>query len=146
LNAPRPGGRWGDSASFFGGFRIPVFVSGAVDARISEALASERGAEAAARETRHEQDRQIAAARAALTAANSRVAAFTEAEEAAARARQIQQARYEEGAARLSDLLDARAVELSARLGVAAARSELTISEARLRLAVGLPPEGEEKR
>ncbi|HEY6928642.1 MAG TPA: TolC family protein [Thermoanaerobaculia bacterium] len=144
LNAPRPGSRWGDSASFFGGFHVPIFASGAVDARISEALASERGAEAAAREAKQEQDRQIAAARAAMTAASSRVAAFGEAEKAAARARQIQQARYEEGAARLSDLLDARAAELSARLGAAAARSELTISEARLRLALGLPPEGEE--
>jgi outer membrane protein TolC len=146
LNAPRPGGRWGDSATVFGGIRIPVFASGAIDARIAEAQASARGAEAAARETRQEAERESATARAALVAAAARLTAFTEAERAAVRAREIQQARYEEGIARLSDLLESRGAELSARLGVAAARSELAVAEARLRLALGLPPEGEENR
>ncbi len=146
LNAPRPGGRWGDSATFFGGVRIPLFASGAINARIAEAGATARGAEAAARETRQEAERQSASARAALSASASRLSAFTEAERAAARAREIQQARYEEGVARLSDLLETRGAELSARLGAAAARSELAVAEARLRLALGLPPEGEEDR
>jgi outer membrane protein TolC len=146
LNAPRPGGRWGDSATVFGGVRILVFASGAIDARIAEARASARGAEAAARETRQEAERQSVSARAALTAAVARLSAFTEAERAAARAREIQQARYEEGVSRFSDLLETRGAEVSARLGAAAARSELAVAEARLRLALGLPPEGEESR
>jgi outer membrane protein TolC len=79
-------------------------------------------------------------------AAEARLSAFGQAETAAKTAREIQQARYEEGAARLSDVLEARSAELSARLGAAAARSERAVAEARLRLSLGLPPEGEERR
>jgi outer membrane protein TolC len=72
------------------------------------------------------------------------VAAFAEGEAAARKAREILQARYEEGVGRLVDLLEARAAELKARLGGAAARSERFSAGANLRLALGLPPEGEE--
>jgi outer membrane protein TolC len=144
LHAPTPGGRWGDFATAFAGFRIPLFASGGIDARVAEARASSRAAEAAAREARQEGDRQVVSARAALEAARAREEAFAEAERAASRAREIQQARYEEGIARLSDLLEARAAELRARIGVASARSERVVAEASLRLALGLSPVEEE--
>jgi outer membrane protein len=146
LHAPRLGARWGDSASVFGAVRVPLFASGAVDARVAEASAAARSAQAGASEARRAAEREAASARAALHAAQSRLLAFGEAEAAARQAREIQQARYEEGAARLSDLLEARAAEVSARLGAAASRSERAVAAARLRLAVGLPPEGEETR
>ena len=144
-HAPRPGEHWGDSASISGGVRIPVFASGAIDARVAEAQASARSAGALALETRRSAEREIVSARAALKAADARRSALEEAERAARKARQIEEARYEEGAARLADLLDARTAELNARLGIAAATSERFVAEASLRLALGLPPEGEEK-
>ncbi len=144
LHAPTPGGRWGDSATAFAGFRIPLFASGGIDARVAEAGAAARAAEAAAREARQEGNRQVVSARAALAAARAREGAFAEAERAASRAREIQQARYEEGIAKLSDLLEARAAELRARMGAVSARSERLVAEASLRVALGLPPVGEE--
>lgn len=146
LHAPRPGGMWGDAASVFAGVRVPLFASGAIDARVAVARASARAAEASAKAAERDAQTQSTTARATLAAAQARLTAFREAETAAESAREIQQARYEEGAARLSDLLEARGAELSARLGAAAARSERTVAEARLRLSLGLPPEGEEKR
>lgn len=144
LHAPSPGGRWGDSASVFGGFRMPLFASGGVASRIAEARASALSADAAALQARRQADREIASARAALDAARAREAAFAEAEAAAGQAREIQQARYEEGVARLADLLEARAAELHARLGALSARSERAVAHANLRLALGLPPVEEE--
>jgi outer membrane protein TolC len=146
LHAPEPGGRWGDSGSVFAGVRVPLFASGGIDARVAEARARARAAEADAQATRRDAEKDTATARAALVAAAARLEAFTESEAAARRAREIQQARYEEGVARLSDLLEARTAELHARLGATSARSERTVSEARLRLALGLPPEGEERK
>lgn len=146
VHAPRPADRWGDSASFFGGFRVPLFSSGAVNSRIAEARAAALSAEALVRETERAAEKEIAGARAALEASQARLAAFAEAEISARRAREIQQARYEEGAARFTDLLEARAAELRARLGVAGAKSERLAAESNLRLALGLPPEGEENR
>jgi outer membrane protein TolC len=146
LHAPRPGGRWGDAASVFAGVRVPLFASGAIDARVAEALASARSAEADALFSRRDAERETTAARAAVVAAQARLDAFREAEDAATVAREIQEARYEEGAARLSDLLEARAAELSARLGEVSARSERTVADARLRLALGLSPESETER
>jgi outer membrane protein TolC len=84
-------------------------------------------------------------ARADLAAALAQSAAFREAENAASEARRIRQARYDEGAARLTDLLDARAAELRARLGASAATAQAVIAHANLRLALGLPPEGDER-
>ena len=144
-HAPRPGARWGDAASVFGGVRAPVFAFGGVQARVAEASAAARAAAMSEIETRRFAETQNAEARAALEAADSRVAAFARAGTAARRAREIQQARYEEGAARLSDLIEVRGAELAARLGEAAAVSERAIAEARLRFALGLPPEGEER-
>jgi outer membrane protein TolC len=143
LHAPTPGGRWGDSAAAFAGIRIPLFASGGIDARVAEARAAARVAQAAASEARQEGDRQVVSARAVLAAARAREAAFAEAERAAGRAREIQQARYEEGVARLSDLLEARAAELRARIGAVSARSDRLVAEASLRVALGLPPIGE---
>ncbi len=144
LHAPTPGGRWGDSATAFAGFRLPLFTSGGTNARIAEARAAALEADAAARGARVEGDRQVTAARAALSAAEAREAAFREAETAAGKAREIQQARYEEGVARLADLLEARAAELRARLGVLGTSAERVVAAASLRLALGLPPVGEE--
>ena len=145
LHAPTPGGRWGDSATAFAGFRLPVFASGGIDARIAEARAAAIAAEALARGARAEGDRQIAASRAALAASEARETAFLEAQSAAGQAREIQQARYEEGIARFADLLEARAAELRAGLGVLGARTERVVAAASLRLALGLTPVGEEK-
>jgi outer membrane protein len=142
VHARRPGERWGDSASVFGGFRVPIFASGAFDSRIVEMRAGVLSAEASALETRRRAEKEVLSARAALAATEARGEAFREAEAAARAAREIQQARYEEGAARLADLIEARAAELRARLGVSAARSDRTVAEAYLRLALGLPPEG----
>lgn len=144
FHAPRPADRWGDSASIFGGFRIPLFASGAIGSRVAQARAAALSAEATATASRREAEKEIASARAALTASEARLAAFSEAEAAAGQAREIQQARYDEGEARLADLLEARAAELRARLGASGARSERLAAEATLRLALGLPPEGEE--
>ncbi len=144
LHAPRPGNRWGDSASVSGGLRIPIFASGAIDSRVSEARAAALSAEARAREARLAAEKEIISARSALEASRARLTAFAEAEAAARRARDIQQARYEEGAGRLSDLLEARDAQVRAQLGVSAAKSERLAAEAKLRLALGLPPEGEE--
>ena len=144
VHAPRPAERWGDSASIFGGFRIPVFASGAIDSRVAESRAAALSAESSATMARRAAQKEIASARAALSAAEARLAAFSEGEAAARQAREIQQARYDEGAARLADLLEARAAELRARLGVTGAKSERLAAEATLRLALGLPPEGEE--
>lgn len=142
VHAERPGARWGDSASVFGGLRIPIFASGGIRSRILQARAGVVSAEASAREVRRTAEKEVVSARAALAAAEARRAAFGEAETAARTARQIQEARYREGASRLSDVIEARAAELRARLGASAADSERTIAEANLRLALGLPPEG----
>jgi outer membrane protein TolC len=142
-HAEKPGARWGDSVSVFGGFRIPIFASGGIASRVAEARAGVASAEASALEIRRAAEKDVLSARAGLSAADARLAAFGEAESAARTAREIQEARYEEGAARLADLIEARAAELRARLGAAAASSERTVAEARLRLALGLPPEGE---
>lgn len=144
-HAPRPGARWGDAASVFGGVRAPVFTFGGVRARMAEASAAARAAESSEVETRRMAETQHVEARAALEAADSRVSAFARAAAAAGRAREIQQVRYEEGAARLSDLIEVRGAELAARLGQAAAVSERAVAEARLRFALGLPPEGDER-
>jgi outer membrane protein TolC len=143
-HAPRPADRWGDSASIFGGFRIPLFTSGAIDSRVAQSRSAARSAEASAEAARRVAQKEIATARAALAASEARLAAFSEAEAAARQAREIQQARYDEGEARLADLLEARAAELRARLGASGAKSERVAAEATLRLALGLPPEGEE--
>ena len=143
-HAPRPGDHWGDSAAVSGGFRVPLFSSGAIRSRLAEARAARLSAEASAVEIRRASEKQIASARAALDAADARFAAFTEAETSARRAREIYQARYGEGVARLSDLLEARSAEVRARLGVSAAKSERLTAQANLRLALGLPPEGGE--
>jgi len=143
-HAPRPGDHWGDSASVFGGFRVPLFTSGAIDSKVAEARAASLSAQTLALETHRAAEKETASARAALVASEARLAAFGEAEASARRAREIQQARYEEGAARLSDLLEARDAELRARLGAAGARSDRLTAETNLRLALGLPPEGEE--
>lgn len=143
LHAERPGARWGNSASVFGGLRTPIFASGGIHSRIAETRAGVISAEASAREIRRAAEKEVLSARAALAAAEARRAAFGEAEAAARTAREIQEARYQEGASRLADLIEARAAELRARLGVSAANSERTIAEAHLRLALGLPPEGE---
>jgi outer membrane protein TolC len=145
LHASKPADRWGDSASIFGGFRIPLFASGAIDSRVAESRAVALSAEASASSSRRAAQKEIVSARAELSASEARLAAFSEAETAARQAREIQQARYDEGAARLADLLEARAAELRARLGVSGSKAERVAAEAKLRLALGLPPEGEEK-
>ncbi|HEY6101576.1 MAG TPA: TolC family protein, partial [Anaeromyxobacter sp.] len=145
-HAPRPSARWGDSSSALAAVRLPLFASGAVDARIAEARAARQVAESSERETLALAETEAVSARASLAAAESRLAAFSEAESAARTAREIQDARYREGAASLGDLLEARAAELRARLGVANARADRAVAEAQLRLAVGLPPEGEGSR
>ena len=142
LHAPTIDGRYGDSATVFGGFRVPIFASGAISARVAAARAQARAAEAAAAERRRTAESEVAAARAHARAAEARIGAFAEAETAARRARDIQQARYEEGAARLSDLLEARSAELAARVGAVAAAADRVLAEANLRMALGLPPEG----
>jgi outer membrane protein TolC len=146
LHAPTPGGRYGDSATFFGGFRIPVFTSGAIRAQVAEARARARIAEATLTERRRTAQSEVVSAQSRAEAAVERLAAFDEAHSAARRAREIQQARYEEGAARLSDLLDARSAELSARMGAVRAAADRVLAEANLRMAMGLPPEGEGAR
>jgi outer membrane protein TolC len=146
LHAPTIGGRYGDSGTVFGGFRIPIFTSGAISASVAEARAQARAAEATVSERRRAAKSEIATARARNEAATARWNAFGDAVFAARRAREIQQARYEEGAARLSDLLDARAAELRARVGAAGAAAERVLAEANLRMAMGLRPEGEGSR
>jgi len=146
LHAPTPGGRYGDSATVFGGFRIPIFASGAMAARVAEARAQARAAEATLTERRRTAQSEVASTRARVVAAAARLAAFGQAQSAARRAREIQQARYEEGAARLSDLLEARAAELRARMGGVGAAADRVLAEANLRMALGLPPEGEGAR
>ncbi len=144
LHAPTPGGRYGTSATVFAGFRVPIFASGGIDARVAEARAAARSAEAAARGERRSAASEVTRARAELVAAAARQRAFEEAEAAARQAREIQQARYAEGVAKLSDLLEARAAELRAQMGAAAAGADGIIASANLRLALGLPPEGDE--
>lgn len=146
LHAPTPGGRYGDSATVFGGFRIPVFTSGALSAQVAEARAQARIAEAALIERRRTAQSEVVTARARAGAAEARLAAFDEAQSAARRAREIQQARYEEGAARLSDLLETRSAELRARMGAVEAAADRVLAEANLRMALGLAPEGERAR
>ncbi len=146
LHSPTPGGRYGDSATVFGGFRIPVFTSGAIKAQVAEARAQARIAEATLTERRRTAQSEVVSARARSEAAVQRLAAFDEAHSAARRAREIQEARYEEGAARLSDLLDARSAELSARMGAVGAAADRVLAEANLRMALGLAPEGEGAR
>ena len=143
LHAPTLGGRYGNSGTVFGGFRVPIFASGGIDARVAEARAVALSAEAAAREARRAAESETARARAEVIAAAARQEAFAEGEAAARQAREIQQARYEEGAARLADLLEARAAELRARIGAAGAAADRVVAEANLRLALGLPPEGD---
>jgi cobalt-zinc-cadmium efflux system outer membrane protein len=141
LHSPTPAGTYGDSATVFGGFHIPIFASGGIDARVAEARAAALSAEASAREQRRTAQGEVARARSAWDAAVARHEAFSEAESAARQAREIQQARYEEGAASLADLLEARAAELRARVGSAAAAADRVVALANLRLALGLPPE-----
>lgn len=146
LHAPTLGGRYGDSGTVFGGFRIPIFASGAISARVAEARAQARAAEAALSERRRSAQGEVVSAKARADAAVARLSAFEEAESAARQAREIQQARYEEGAARLSDLLETRAAELRARMGGVGAAADRVLAEANLRMALGLPPEGEAAR
>ena len=146
LHAPTIGGRYGDSGTVFGGFRIPIFASGAISARVAEARAQARAAEATLSERRRSAQSEVVTARARSDAATARWKAFEDAVSAARQAREIQQARYEEGAARLSDLLDARAAELRARVGAVGAAADRVLAEANLRMAMGLRPEGEGSR
>jgi outer membrane protein TolC len=143
-HAPTPGGRYGNSGTVYAGVRVPIFASGAVDARVAEARAQARAAEAAAHEAGRAAQSEVSKARADSSAAAARRLAFAEAEAAAHQAREIQQARYAEGAARLTDLLEARAAELRARIGASAAAADAVVAEANLRLALGLPPEGDQ--
>ena len=113
---------------------------------MAEARAQARAAEAALSERRRSAQSEVVSAKARADAAVARLSAFEEAESAARRAREIQQARYEEGAARLSDLLEARAAELRARMGGVGAAADRVLAEANLRMALGLPPEGEGAR
>jgi outer membrane protein TolC len=140
LHAPTPGGRYGESGTVFGGFRVPIFASGAVAARVAEAQAQARAAEATLSERRRTAQSEVVSARVQAESAVARLAAFEEAESAARRAREIQQARYEEGAASLSDLLETRAAELRARQGAVGAAADRVLAEANLRMALGLPP------
>jgi len=144
VHAPTPGGKYGNSATVFSGVRVPLFASGGIDARVAEARAAALWAQAAAREASRAAQSEIVRARADLIAAAARLEAFEQAQAAAREARQIQQARYEEGAARLADLLEARAAELRARMGAVTAAADRVVAEANLRLALGLPPEGDE--
>ncbi len=146
LHAPTIDGRYGDSATVFGGFRIPIFTSGAISSRVAEARAQQRAAEAGLVERRLAAQSEVVSARARAEAAAARLAAYGEAEAAARRAREIQEARYEEGAARLSDLLEARAAELRARMGAVGAAADRILADANLRMALGLAPEGEGAR
>jgi outer membrane protein TolC len=146
LHAPTIGGRYGDSGTVFGGFRIPIFTSGAISARVAEARAQARAAEAVLSERRRSARSELLTAKARNDAATARWKAFEAALSAARQAREIQQARYEEGAARLSDLLDARAAELRARVGAVGAAADRVLAEANLRMAMGLRPEGEGPR
>jgi outer membrane protein TolC len=142
-HAPTPGGRYGTAATVFAGVRVPLFASGAIDARVAEARACARAAGAAAMEADRAAQSDVIRARANAVAATARRQAFMEAEVAARQAREIQQARYAEGAARLADLLEARAAELHARMGAAGAWADAVVADANLRLALGLPPEGD---
>lgn len=142
-HAPRPSGRWGDSSSALAAVRVPLFASGAVDARVAEARAARQAAEASERQTLSLAETEAATARALLSASEARLSSFAEAEAAARTAREIQEVRYQEGAAALGDLLEARAAELRARLGATTARADRVLAEAQLRFAVGLPPEGD---
>jgi outer membrane protein TolC len=142
-HAPTPGGKYGNSATVFAGFRVPLFASGAIGARVAEARAEARAAAAAAQEAGRVAEAEVQRARADAAAASARRAAFAEAEHAAREARSVEQERYAEGAARLSDLLEARAAELRARMGASAASAEAIVAEANLRLALGLPPVGD---
>jgi outer membrane protein TolC len=142
-HAPTPGGRYGTAATVVAGVRVPLFASGAIDARVAEARACARAAGAAAMEADRAAQSEVIRARANAVAATARRQAFMEAEVAARQAREIQQARYAEGAARLADLLEARAAELHARMGVAGAWADAVVADANLRLALGLPPEGD---
>ncbi len=146
FHSPTAGGRYGDSGTAFAGIRVPIFESGAVSARVAEAQASARAAEAALSERRRAAQTEVLSAKARAEAAASRQVSFEDAREAAGRARKIQQARYEEGAARLSDLLEARSAELRARMGAIGAAADRVLSEANLRMALGLAPEGEGAR
>ena len=146
LHAPTIGGRYGDSGTVFSGIRIPLFASGAISARVAEARAQARAAEASLSERRRTAESEVVTARARSDAAAARWRAFEDAVAAARQAREIQRARYEEGAARLSDLLDARAAELRARVGAVGAAAERVLAEANLRMAMGLRPEGEGSR
>jgi outer membrane protein TolC len=139
-HAPNTGARWGDASSARAWLRVPLFASGAVNARVADARASRLEAEASERRTVAAAETEASTARAAFSAAGARVASFAEAESAGRVAREIQAERYREGAASLGDLLEARAAELRARLGVVTARADRILAEARLRLAVGLPP------
>ncbi len=143
-HAPTLDGRYGNMATVFAGVRVPLFASGAIDARVAEARAAARAADAAAKEVARTAQSEVVRARADLTAAMAQSAALAEAETAASEARRIRQARYDEGAARLTDLLEARTMELRARLGAASASARAVIAHANLRLAIGLPPEGDE--
>ncbi len=145
-HAPRPGERWGDASSIFGGLRVPLFASGAVRAGIAEASANARAAQEGAEEARRGAVRQATASRAAVSAADAKEESYAAARAAAGEAAKIQQARYEEGVGRLSDLIEARGAEVSARLAGVTARAERIVGRARLRLALGLSPEEEEKR
>lgn len=143
-HAPTPGGRYGTAATVFAGVRVPIFASGGIDAHIAEARAAARSAQAAGRELRLAAESDVVRARAELGAAAVRRTAFESAAAAAREAREILEARYAEGVAKLSDLLEARAAELRARMGASAAASDEVIADANLRLALGLPPEGDE--
>src|SRR5512138_441438 len=68
LHAERPGARWGNSTSVFGGFRIPIFASGGIESRIVEARAGILSAEASAQETRRAAEKEILSARSELAA------------------------------------------------------------------------------
>jgi outer membrane protein TolC len=143
LHAPTAGGRYGDSATVFGGFRIPIFASGAVSARVAEARAGRGPRRRLSRAARTKQSE--ARPRGPGPRPRRRDSPPSRGQ-AARRAREIQQARYEEGAARLSDLLEARAAELRARMGGVGAAADRVLAEANLRMALGLPPEGEGAR
>ena len=143
-HAPTPGGRYGNSGTVFGGPRAALRLGGHRCPRRGGARRRPGRRRPRRRRRAARRRAKSSKARADSSAAAARRLAFAEAEAAARQAREIQQARYEEGAARLTDLLEARAAELRARIGASAAAADAVVAEANLRLALGLPPEGDE--
>ena len=143
VHAPTPGGKYGNSGTVFGGVRVPLFASGGIDARVAEARAAalwaqRRPGRRAARRKARSSAREPSSRRRPGSRRSSRR------RPPPGRLARSSRRGTRKGP-RVSPICSRRVPPSSpAQMGALGAAADRVVAEANLRLALGLPPEGDE--